>query len=1189
MHPASVAAWVALATWAASPADSGHPGAVIVEEVQDGFAAHGAGLKPGDVLIGWERAASPPASPEPARGAFASPSDIPRVEEEQAPRGPLQVSVLRDAVQLLLKMPPGEWRLAVRPRMGGADLETYERARALVAADQHERGLALWGELARAWKGAGDARQASWLFLKVARAAVEKERWDAADAAFAEAEQGLPPADLVLIADLRGPCLEDRGEWDGAVALYREALEAQRKLAPESLGEARMLYLLGRMALRRGDLAAAEDHLRRALALREKLAPRSLKVASSVNALGIVAKDRGNLAAAEDYSRQALAMAEGLAPGGLEVAAALNSLGIVARRREDLASAEAYHRRALAITERLIPDSLGTASYLNNLGLVAEARGDLLAAEDHHRSSLAIKERLAPQSLSVSRSLTGLGKIAKERGDLAAAEDYHRRALVIAEKLAPQSGTVAMLLGNLGRVAEERGDLASAEDHARQALALQERVAPGSREVAGTLLNLGALAQRRGDLAGAVDQYKRGLAIAERVAPNSLELASFLNNLGLVAERRGDLVAAEAHHRRALAIKEKLSPDGLSTASSLANLGNMARQRGEPAAARYYLQRALAIHERLVPRGARTAATLQFLGELAAATGDPVAAEGWYQRALGLRRELAHGSTEEAETCHSLAILHRRTSRSAEALGFHRCAIDALEAQRSRLGSSDEVKSGFAAQHAHYYHHTIDLLVELGRSQEAFHVLERYRARGLLALLAERDLVFSTDLPAELDRERRVVNAEYDQVLRDLADAKGADAEKKREASNVLRRRQSALRDKIRASSPRLSALQYPEPLDLPATQAALDPGTVLLSYAIGETRSYVFAIGPGPHDFSAVPLDTDLKRLRGDVERFRRLLQQEILGWRQLRLVTRRLSATLLGPVAEPIARAQRLLLLPDGPLHLLPFAALDDPAPGRRRHLVEARPLHIAASATVFAEIKKGRRPEGERRLVAFGDPDYSSVAPLLKGGVSAPELRSAQQHGLELRPLPASRREVERIRGLFPGTSRVYVGSEATEERAATAGEGASLLHFACHALADEASPLDSSLALTMPAEWKPGQPNGLLQAWEIFEQVRLDADLVALSACGTGLGKEMSGEGVLGLTRAFQFAGARSVLASLWAVRDDSTAELMGRFYGHLKNGRSKDAALRAAQVEMIRQGWSFHPNRWAAFQLSGDWK
>ena len=243
----------------------------------------------------------------------------------------------------------------------------------------------------------------------------------------------------------------------------------------------------------------------------------------------------------------------------------------------------------------------------------------------------------------------------------------------------------------------------------------------------------------------------------------------------------------------------------------------------------------------------------------------------------------------------------------------------------------------------------------------------------------------------------------------------------------------------------------------------------------------------------------------------------------------------------------------------------ALADPtAQGAGRYLVEAKPLFTAASATVFAEIGKTRQPRRPMRLVAFGDPDYGT-----SGSGAASLVRSLRERGLELSPLPGSRAEVESLQGLYPAGSRVFVGADASEEHARRAGREPSLLHFACHALADEASPLDSSLVLSLPAKWKPGQPNGLLQAWEILEQVRIDADLVTLSACGTALGQEMSGEGMIGLTRAFQYAGARTVLASLWSVNDQSTADLMGRFYRRLQKGESKDAALRGAQVEMLR--------------------
>src|SRR5262249_43262855 len=176
-------------------------------------------------------------------------------------------------------------------------------------------------------------------------------------------------------------------------------------------------------------------------------------------------------------------------------------------------------------------------------------------------------------------------------------------------------------------------------------------------------------------------------------------------------------------------------------------------------------------------------------------------------------------------------------------------------------GGGDEAHSDFSAQYAGFYHEAVELLMQAGRSEQAFHVVERYRARGLLAMLAERELVFSADVPPELDRERRLANAEYDRALARRGAAQG-DRAAERAGLVQARRRQAAVEERIRAASPRLAALQYPEPLDLEGARRALDPGTLLLSYVIGDTKSYVFAVGPGPEEFQLAPLATDRGRL---------------------------------------------------------------------------------------------------------------------------------------------------------------------------------------------------------------------------------------------------------------------------------------------------------------------------------------
>jgi CHAT domain-containing protein len=244
---------------------------------------------------------------------------------------------------------------------------------------------------------------------------------------------------------------------------------------------------------------------------------------------------------------------------------------------------------------------------------------------------------------------------------------------------------------------------------------------------------------------------------------------------------------------------------------------------------------------------------------------------------------------------------------------------------------------------------------------------------------------------------------------------------------------------------------------------------------------------------------------------------------------------------------------------------------------------------SATVYAELTKpSREGAGPASLVAFGDPKY----PTLKqeaDQVTDATLRSVARGGFGFEPLPSSRAEVEGIQRLYPQEASVYLGEAATEERVKSTGKNVRHLHFATHGLLNERFPLDSALVLTIPEHQAEGQDNGLLQAWEIFEKLRIDADLVTLSACETGLGKEMGGEGLVGLTRAFQYAGAHTVLASLWSVSDESTADLMKRFYTYLKAGKTKDEALRSAQVDLIRGTTASHPFHWAAFQLVGDWR
>jgi CHAT domain-containing protein/Tfp pilus assembly protein PilF len=790
---------------------------------------------------------------------------------------------------------------------------------------------------------------------------------------------------------------------------------------------------------------------------------------------------------------------------------------------------------------------------LNNLGLIHYARGDLTAAEGYYQRVLGLWDQPAKERRELLASvLNNLGNLAHDRGDLEKAEAHLRQALAIWEEVAPEGRALAECIDNLGLVLKARGDFDRGQDLLLRGLALREKLG-NPTFIASSLTNLGALAKSRGDLARADDYLTRALE-AGAFPAKSLAQASLVGDLGLLALDRGDLDRAEQLLRRTLAIQEELAPGSLHVAQTLTHLARIARARGDGDGAADLLRRALDLEEAVGPGGRDHAETLALRAEVAALSAEPDAAL-WYER-----------------------------------------AVTALEGHLARLGGSHDVKAGFRASFADLYRGYLELLLARGEPERAFYVLERSRAQGFLALLAERDLVFAADVPAELEAERRRLSTLYDRVQGQLAAAEPALAPDLAAELRRLGAEHEALQARIRDASPRFAALRYPRPLDLAAVRAALDPGTALLAYSLGAEASHLFAV-TAAGGLSVLTLPAGEEELRRQVEAFRELVQDARGGSPRipaLEAAARRLYRLLVAPAEGAIAGQDRLLILPEGPLHLLPWAALLRPAGGSSSRdqaaetsLAAWKPIHLALSATVYAELKKARAAgvpaPAAVRLAAFGDPRYRPAAqPLV----------AAEARGCRLEPLPETRRETEEIGRLYGPGGQVFLAAEATEERVKAVAPRVEVLHIAAHGCLDERFPLNSGLALSLPDERGPGRDNGFLQAWEIFEGLRLDAELVVLSACDSALGRELAGEGLLGLTRAFHYAGARSVVASLWQVPDRATAELMVRFHGRLKEEKSKAEALQAAQAELAAgaagREWQA-PYFWAGFQLFGEWR
>jgi len=900
-----------------------------------------------------------------------------------------------------------------------------------------------------------------------------------------------------------------------------------------------------------------------------------------------------------------------LAPDSLEVAASLNDLGEVHRTRGDLDRALEYHQWSLAIRERLAPDSLDVAASLGNIGIVCAQRGDLDQALEYYQRSLAIRERLAPDSLDVAASLGSIGVVCAQRGDLDQALEYYRRTLAIRERLGPDSLDVAGTLNNIGLVHHERGDLDQALEYHQRSLAIKERLAPESPDVAASLHNIGAVHHERGDLDQALEYYQRSLAIEERLAPESLGVAASLHNIGEVHSQRAALDQALEYYQRSLALREGLAPDSLDVAGSLAGIGNVCAERGALDQALEYYQRSLTIQERVAPNSRDAAESLSSIGDVHRERGALEEALGCYQRRLAIEERLGPDRINCGESYNLLGRTVEAQGQMSRAREWYEKACATLERARERSSIEPGVRSEFGAQYAYMYRNLIRVLLKLGELQTAANTTERMRAQGFRQAVVERG-ARARATPDQVQRQA-LLDARRSQLYTELRGLPGGMAEEARQEEITaelarVRLDQDALERETRRSNPEYAALVYPQPMTVEALRAELDPKTVVLSYVVDEEVTWLFAFGPEVAP-QAHEIGIAAQELNAKVESALGLLLDRKGAADGAPAALRELGRRLLDPVREVLRRADRVLIVPDGPLWLLPFHAL---GLGKGACLGDWLPAHYAPSATVFIEGRRLRKAGAAGQgVLALGDPDFSNLEGREGGGYLP--IRTAfravegggVRRGFRLARLPFAGVEVGGIGQCFGRDTEVLRGRLATELSVRQRGPGKRVVHFATHGLLDPLSPLDSAVVLAMPEE-RTSEDDGFLKAWEVLGLDLHGCDLVTLSACETAKGKLVSGEGIVGLTRAFLYAGAASVLCTQWSVPDDSTAAIMVRFYEHYRAGETKDVALQRAMRE-IRTGrtkdgsplqfpeplkwrpeWS-RPYYWAPFILVGEYQ
>ncbi len=852
------------------------------------------------------------------------------------------------------------------------------------------------------------------------------------------------------------------------------------------------------------------------------------------------------------------------------------------RQRRPEPSAEVF-REALVTFESL-GDRRRYGAVRLRLARCARAQGDLPRALDLTRRALEDLEAADDPALQAD-GLTLSGLLLFDLDRASDAIETWEGALALREAFGDTSGQ-AQLLHNQGHAHQLLGESQRALGAYERSLELRSAAGPrgrsSTRHRAETLHNLGALELSLGEdergrrhLEDAIELW-RGLG-------DDLARARSLDRLGLADLAEDEPDAAAGRFERALALRRS-SAGGSTAAVSLANLGLARRHQGRVEEAvtlgREALELFLASGDRLGEARVR-----ENLGHLERDLGRPQQAVAEHRRALELYRHLKDPAGESS-ALGALALDHRDLGHTDEALAAVFRALDLLETHRDQLDAAGHRRSFFASV-AHRYDLAVELLLDRAAEDpagpwalDALAVSERARARGLLEALA----VPPSTRPATRLAEEASLSASLSAAARRrteiLAKAPRDAAALERAERRVedLAHRLDRVRGELRQR--RGHRVRETEPLQADELARWLAPGEILLEYRLGEEASHLWAL---TGDGEAPRLTT--YRLPGRpvleplARRAHHLLshshRREVSG--ALPPVLCALQQLLIEPVAARL-ETRRILVAGDGPLHHVPFAALPDP---RHAGPCEEAPPLVAAQAVVSSASLSARR-------AAAGRPHQATRSTLAV--IADPELGDREP---TLPSLPGTRREALQLAALSPEPAFVALGPEAHKELF-TGSELATYrwIHLATHALIDDRRPELSALVLSAedpgsPAPDAAGHARGTGRLF-LHEIAGLDlhADLVTLSACRSALGEEVRGEGLVGLRGAFLEAGARRVLVSLWDVSDDSTAELMRRFYTALWRESLEPAeALRRAQISFLAEPRHRMPHHWAAFVLT----
>ncbi|MGF1492572.1 MAG: CHAT domain-containing protein [Microcoleaceae cyanobacterium] len=809
-----------------------------------------------------------------------------------------------------------------------------------------------------------------------------------------------------------------------------------------------------------------------------------------------------------------------------------------------------------------------------------------------------------------------MGQVQIVSGNYQTALNNYDTALNLQREIQDVPGE-AETLNNIAAAYETIGDLQRSIEFYTQAVEIQEKI--GDRtNLFFNQLSLGEVYEALEDYSQALDYYQQALATAQATQTPQLQ--------ALASQGIAQVYQEQDQPEKALEIlNELLQTQGLSPMQEVNSLMQISLVYGQDKdydTALKTLQRATPVIEAIGSKIFR-ASWIRSIGLVYLKQENYSQAIQSLNQALELQRQVGDRS-EEAKVLYDLAEAERKQGNLKAALDNIEAAIEIVESLRTNVVGS-ELRSLFFASKQEYYEFYIDLLMELHQQQPtqgydvlAFQTSERARARSLLELLNEANTEIRQGVDPELVTREKQLQQQLSAIEQQRIELLGGDytpdqRQNLEQLQAELLQQYEDIQAKIRATSPRYAALTQPQPLELPEIQQqVLEPDTLLLQYSLGEDRSYLWVVDQAGLKSYELP---SRKEIELAVRNLVIAIQRPEQPQRSVK-AAQALSDLILQPIQSELDQ-NRLLIVADGALQYIPFAALTKSnGAGIEQPLIVDHEIVSLPSASTLAIVRQEtqNRPLAERKVAILADPVFSPEDERVNhpekssqsSNATAAQTRSqtsdqkplaveqlsraADNAGIDWEPLPGTRREAEVILSLLPESEKTVAFDFQADRATATSDELSNyqIIHLATHGFANSEDPALSGLVLSL-VDSEGNWQNGYLRLNDIFN-LNLPAELVVLSACQTALGQNIRGEGLVGLTRGFMYAGSPRVIASLWSVDDVATAELMSRFYKQmLTTDQSPAQALRTAQLEMWQNPQWKAPYYWAAFTLQGDWR